>query len=266
MPISVSHMLMGKTITAGNPLAKAYISAFERNILTSAFPDAQHILEQHAQCTYWISSRSRINSQFVCLGQARATIGSKVFNYGRIYGAGLKFAVQLLLQGNPEMTREVAEEKAEMLYKSTKGQRYRNPRTPVLGCQIPDALMPLNVNQKDEHVDLACLAMHISNLWARSMFASRLGLYDLPLNVAFFSLVDIDHCLRKEVDMSCITPSHRSPIPPGKSLTIHETIERLATMLSKENPYGDEVESVTQMVDKTSKKRWMGSFASHALT
>ncbi|KAH9249204.1 hypothetical protein BASA83_000673 [Batrachochytrium salamandrivorans] len=440
----------GEDHNCGNPLAKAYISAFERNILTSAFPDAQHILEQHAQCTYWISSRSRINSQFVVWDKLAQPLGysarsdkenkigvilpqlipmgtitrraveplwmtasnakskrigseiksmvvppkgysfvgadvdseelwiasvfgdaqfgqhgstaigfmtlqgtksagsdmhsvtgrilgitrdqSKVFNYGRIYGAGLKFAVQLLLQGNPEMTREVAEEKAEMLYKSTKGQRYRSmgrfrnlwhggtesmmfntldwiatysdPRTPVLGCQIPDALMPLNVNQKfmpsrinwavqssgvdylhillismdylmrrlridgrflisihdevryiikDEHVDLACLAMHISNLWARSMFASRLGLYDLPLNVAFFSLVDIDHCLRKEVDMSCITPSHRSPIPPGKSLTIHETIERLATMLSKENPYGDEVESVTQMVDKLRK-------------
>lgn len=56
----------------------------------------------------------------------------------------------------------------------------------------------------------------------RSMFAHALGMQDLPQSVAFFSSVDIDRCLRKEVTMDCMTPSnptgmeHRYGIPPGK--------------------------------------------------
>lgn len=40
------------------------------------------------------------------------------------------------------------------------------------------------------------------------MFAYKLGLQDLPQSVAFFSAVDIDQCLRKEVTMNCATPSN----------------------------------------------------------
>lgn len=53
------------------------------------------------------------------------------------------------------------------------------------------------------------------------MFAYKLGLQDLPQSVAFFSAVDIDHCLRKEVTMDCVTPSNpggleqRYNIPQG---------------------------------------------------
>jgi DNA polymerase gamma 1 len=56
------------------------------------------------------------------------------------------------------------------------------------------------------------------------MFSTQLGMNDLPEAVAFFSLVDVDHVLRKEVDMDCITPSHPQPIPPGQSLSIHELL------------------------------------------
>lgn len=54
------------------------------------------------------------------------------------------------------------------------------------------------------------------------MFAHKLGLQDLPQSVAFFSAVDIDLCLRKEVTMDCVTPSNpsglerRYGIPLGK--------------------------------------------------
>lgn len=54
------------------------------------------------------------------------------------------------------------------------------------------------------------------------MFAHALGMQDLPQSVAFFSSVDIDQCLRKEVTMDCMTPSNptgmerRYGIPPGK--------------------------------------------------
>lgn len=40
------------------------------------------------------------------------------------------------------------------------------------------------------------------------MFAYKLGMNDLPQSVAFFSAVDIDKCLRKEVNMDCVTPSN----------------------------------------------------------
>lgn len=54
------------------------------------------------------------------------------------------------------------------------------------------------------------------------MFAYKLDLNDLPQSVAFFSAVDIDQCLRKEVTMDCKTPSNptgmerRYGIPQGE--------------------------------------------------
>lgn len=46
---------------------------------------------------------------------------AKVFNYGRIYGAGQKYAAQLLLQFNKGLDENVAKERARDLYLSTKG-------------------------------------------------------------------------------------------------------------------------------------------------
>lgn len=40
------------------------------------------------------------------------------------------------------------------------------------------------------------------------MFAYKIGLEDLPQSVAFFSAVDVDQVLRKEVTMDCVTPSN----------------------------------------------------------
>ncbi|KAJ2841546.1 DNA-directed DNA polymerase gamma mip1, partial [Coemansia brasiliensis] len=208
---------------------------------------------------------------------------AKVFNYGRIYGAGVKYATSLLRQFNPDMTEAEALEKAEHLYASTKGMSMRNrrlfgrpfwhggsesymfnkleqfataddPRTPALGCGITDALkksaagnafMTSRVNwavqssgvdylhmllvsmqylARRYHIDMrfiisvhdeirymvpehdvhrAALALQISNLWVRSMFSYRLGIEDLPQSVAFFSAVDVDTVLRKEVDLPC---------------------------------------------------------------
>ena len=106
---------------------------------------------------------------------------AKVFNYSRIYGAGEKFAVELLCQFNPALTREEALAKASKLYRYTKGKRQSNymtsnnsetpetsdrwfggtesamfnrlesiarssePRTPALGCRISGSLEPNNV-------------------------------------------------------------------------------------------------------------------------
>lgn len=48
---------------------------------------------------------------------------AKVFNYGRVYGAGVSYAAELLLRFNPNMREEEALEKARALYKATKGRQ-----------------------------------------------------------------------------------------------------------------------------------------------
>lgn len=74
---------------------------------------------------------------------------------------------------------------------------------------------------RDEDADRAALALHITNLLVRAMFAARLGINDLPASVAFFEAVDIDTVLRKEVNMDCITPSHPKPIPHGRAVDMY---------------------------------------------
>lgn len=232
---------------------------------------------------------------------------AKVFNYGRIYGAGLKFAATLLRQFNPTLSEKETNEIASALYKETKGTRTKRkalssssfwrggtesfvfnkleefadqerPRTPVLGAGITEALMRRFINQgsfmtsrinwaiqssgvdylhlliismdflvrrfnldarlaitvhdeirylvKYEDRYKAAMALQISNLWTRAMFSQQMGINDLPQSCAFFSAVDIDHVLRKEVDMDCITPSHPNKIPHGESLDINALLAK----------------------------------------
>ena len=235
---------------------------------------------------------------------------AKVFNYSRIYGAGMRHAVQLLLQSNPGMLPDQAQKLAENLYASTKGKNTHRtdiferkfwfggtesfvfnkleeialsdkPQTPALGCGVTYALskeylpsqfgsdyMPSRINWVVQssgvdylhllivsmehliakydmkarylisvHDELrylvaeedryrAALALQIANLWTRSLFAYKLGMDDLPQGVAFFSAVDVDHLLRKEVDMPCVTPSQPVPIPSGESLNITHVLAK----------------------------------------
>lgn len=230
---------------------------------------------------------------------------AKIFNYGRIYGAGVKFATQLLQKCSANLTDEEAAAKAKELYKQTKGlssyskflerrmyhggtesvmfnaleaiAQLENPRTPVLGASITDALTRKYLNKnnyltsrvnwaiqssgvdylhllivsmeyliekyaidarlmitvhdelrymvrKDQSLMCAML-LQISNLWTRAMFCEQLGIKDVPQSCAFFSEVDIDHVLRKEVSMNCVTPSHPESIPPGESYTINKLLK-----------------------------------------
>lgn len=236
---------------------------------------------------------------------------AKVFNYSRIYGAGMGHAQRLLLQANSSMLPEEAETLATNLYASTKGKNTHRPdyferkfwhggtesflfnkleeialsdkpMTPALECGITYALskeylpegygaanyMTSRVNWvvqssgvdylhmlivamdyltskydikarymisvhdelrylvKDEDKYRAALALQIANLWTRSLFAYKLGMDDLPQGVAFFSAVDVDKVLRKEVDMPCVTPSQPVAIPPGESLDIQQTLTK----------------------------------------
>ncbi|NWI71039.1 DPOG1 polymerase, partial [Todus mexicanus] len=285
----------------------------------------------------WMTLQGKKSNGTDLHSKTAATVGisrehAKIFNYGRIYGAGQPFAERLLMQFNHRLTQQQAREKAQQMYAVTKGvrrfhlseegewlvreldlavdraedgsvsardvQRLQKeatkrsrrkkwnvvenrlwaggtesemfnklesialspaPQTPVLGCHISRALEPavakgefvtsrvnwvvqssavdylhlmlvamkwlfeefdINgrfcisihdevrylVQQQDRY--RAALALQITNLLTRCMFAYKLGLQDLPQSVAFFSAVDVDQCLRKEVTMNCVTPSN----------------------------------------------------------
>jgi DNA polymerase gamma 1 len=49
---------------------------------------------------------------------------AKVFNYGRMYGAGKAFAEKLLMQFNHQLSVVEAKEKANIMYSNTKGTKY----------------------------------------------------------------------------------------------------------------------------------------------
>lgn len=232
---------------------------------------------------------------------------AKVFNYGRIYGAGLKFASTLLRQFNPGLSEAETTKVAGNLYKATKGAKtnrktlhksafwrggtesfvfnkleefaeQERPRTPVLGAGITEALMSRFINKggfmtsrinwaiqssgvdylhllivsmdylirrfnldarlaitvhdeirylvRNEDKYRAAMALQVSNLWTRAMFSQQMGINDVPQSCAYFSAVDIDHVLRKEVDMDCVTPSNLTKIPHGESLDIQTLLAR----------------------------------------
>jgi DNA polymerase gamma 1 len=94
---------------------------------------------------------------------------AKIFNYSRIYGAGMRHAQLLLLQNSPNMQPDMAKKLATELYMATKGKKLNNdayfgrrfwyggsesfvfntlediassswPKTPALGCGITTAL------------------------------------------------------------------------------------------------------------------------------
>lgn len=321
----------------------------------------------------WMTLQGRKSRGTDLHSKTATTVGisrehAKVFNYGRIYGAGQSFAERLLMQFNHRLSRQEAAEKAQQMYAVTKGlRRYRlsddgewlvkqlnvpvdrtedgwvslqdlrkirreasrksrwkkwevvterawtggtesemfnklesiamsdTPRTPVLGCCISRALEPSVVQGefmtsrvnwvvqssavdylhlmlvamkwlfeefaidgrfcisihdevrylvREEDRYRAALALQITNLLTRCMFAYKLGLNDLPQSVAFFSAVDIDQCLRKEVTMDCKTPSNptgmerKYGIPQGEALDIYQIIELTKGSLEKRSQPG----------------------------
>ncbi|KAM6202157.1 DNA polymerase subunit gamma-1 isoform 2-T2 [Rhynchocyon petersi] len=336
--------------------------------IASVLGDA-HFAGMHGCTAFgWMTLQGRKSRGTDLHSKTASTVGisrehAKVFNYGRIYGAGQPFAERLLMQFNHRLTQQEAAEKAQQMYAVTKGlRRYRlsdegewlvrelglsvdrtedgwvslqdlrkiqreaskksrgkkwevvaerawrggtesemfnklesiatsdSPSTPVLGCRISRALEPWAVQGefmtsrvnwvvqssavdylhlmlvamkwlfeefdiegrfcisihdevrylvREEDRYRAALALQITNLLTRCMFAYKLGLNDLPQSVAFFSTVDIDQCLRKEVTMDCKTPSNptgmerRYGIPQGEALDIYQIIELTKGSLEK---------------------------------
>lgn len=92
---------------------------------------------------------------------------------------------------------------------------------------------------KEEHKYKAALALQLSNLLTRAYFTSALNLNDLPASVAFFSSIEIDQCLRKDVNHDCKTPSNPLGLSKGYGVSPGEsvTIQRLVQMLQKDTQH-----------------------------
>eukprot|EP01134_Creolimax_fragrantissima_P001421 CFRG1421T1 len=220
----------GDGSNVGNPLAKSFLGDIEAGVLSSQYPEAKEALEKAAECSYWISAKSRVKNQMVykdptsnvmaiipmllsagtvtrraveatwltasnakenrvgselkaqvrappgyklvgadvdsqelwiaaVMGDAKfcglhgstamgwmalrgqkadgtdvhsrtaALVGldrntAKIFNYGRIYGAGQAFATRLLLQHNRSIEVAEGKKRAHDLYINTKGTRW----------------------------------------------------------------------------------------------------------------------------------------------
>lgn len=83
-----------------------------------------------AGCTAfgWMTLQGKKSDGTDLHSKTAATVGisrehAKVFNYGRIYGAGQPFAERLLMQFNHRLTQQQAREKAQQMYAVTKGIR-----------------------------------------------------------------------------------------------------------------------------------------------
>jgi DNA polymerase gamma 1 len=80
----------------------------------------------------------------------------------------------------------------------------------------------------DRDVRLAAYCLQLAHLYTRALFVREMGMDCLPASVAWFPLIDVDHVLRKEVFLSCQTPSQPEAIAPGYSLKPGDLTEYLA--------------------------------------
>ncbi|KAK0407293.1 hypothetical protein QR680_019122 [Steinernema hermaphroditum] len=85
------------------------------------------------------------------------------------------------------------------------------------------------VSQRDKY--RCALALHLSNAYVRAAISQHLGIQELPMSIAFFSQVDIDTVLRKEVTITVRNPDGKV-IPEGEALTFSEVFERTQGTLS----------------------------------
>ncbi|XP_013211771.2 DNA polymerase subunit gamma-1 isoform X1 [Ictidomys tridecemlineatus] len=122
---------------------KAMVQAPPGYVLVGADVDSQelwiaavlgdaHFAGMHGCTAFgWMTLQGRKSRGTDLHSKTATTVGisrehAKVFNYGRIYGAGQPFAERLLMQFNHRLTRQEAAEKAQQMYAVTKGlRRYR---------------------------------------------------------------------------------------------------------------------------------------------
>uniref|UniRef100_A0A1I8BN44 DNA-directed DNA polymerase n=1 Tax=Meloidogyne hapla TaxID=6305 RepID=A0A1I8BN44_MELHA len=85
----------------------------------------------------------------------------------------------------------------------------------------------------DEDKYRCALALTLSNMYVRAAISESLGIRELPRSVAFFSQVDIDKVLRKEVTLDCETPNGEK-VENGEALTIEQIIDKTGGSLEED--------------------------------
>uniref|UniRef100_A0A914HVI7 DNA-directed DNA polymerase n=1 Tax=Globodera rostochiensis TaxID=31243 RepID=A0A914HVI7_GLORO len=78
------------------------------------------------------------------------------------------------------------------------------------------------VPEKDRY--RCALALTLSNMYVRAAISDTLGIRELPKSIAFFSQVDIDSVLRKEVDLECRAPDTKT-IENGEAVNIEQIVK-----------------------------------------
>lgn len=173
---------------------------------------------------------------------------AKVFNYSRIYGAGIRHATQLLLKANPAMASEEAARLAKELYASTKGTNTHSPnyfgrkfwyggtesfvfnkledvalseypRTPALDCGITAAL-------SRKFLPMATDKSHRNGVSHKKGTASEGGDF-MPSRINWVvqsSGVDYLHLLVTSMDHLC----RRYDIQARFMLSVHDEVRYLA--------------------------------------
>ncbi|GMS85184.1 hypothetical protein PENTCL1PPCAC_7359, partial [Pristionchus entomophagus] len=76
------------------------------------------------------------------------------------------------------------------------------------------------------------LALMLANMYVRAFISQRVGINQLPMSCTFFSQVDVDSVLRKEVDSRCVNPDG-SVVENGRALTISDVIKATGGSLEK---------------------------------
>ncbi|KAG1823737.1 uncharacterized protein BJ212DRAFT_1533520 [Suillus subaureus] len=184
-------------VNVGSLPGKMFVEYAEDGMLTSSGDEAKYALDMIAQCSYWISAHDCILNQMVVWQQGALAIERT-----------------WLTAGNAKKNRVNSELNAMVHVKGCVRQYDIKAHYLISGH---DKLCYLGA--KEDRYQ-AALTLQIANLWTWSLFAFKLGMDDLPQGVTFFSTIDIDKVLRKEVDMPCITPSHPDPTLPEKKVWV----------------------------------------------
>jgi len=114
--------------------------------IASIIGDA-HFAGQHGSTAFgWMTLQGKKNDGTDMHSRTASTVSisrdqAKVLNYGRIYGAGERFAKTLLMQFNHRLTEKEAVEKARTMYSVTKGdtvyQLNHNGRLLAAAVEVP---------------------------------------------------------------------------------------------------------------------------------
>ncbi|KAF8361395.1 polg-1, partial [Pristionchus pacificus] len=101
-----------------------------------------------------------------------------------------------------------------------------------------DARFSISIHDEVRYVvaerdaDRFALALMLANMYVRAFISQRVGIHQLPMSCAFFSQVDVDSVLRKEVDSRCVNPDG-SVVESGRALTISDVIKATGGSLEK---------------------------------